>query len=103
MLLIYGERVSLCLRGTESLEHFVSAFPARRPPSWDCYRLALTAIPLVEDRFHRRAYGGEGVFVLCEVFAEEFGDSGRAAPCVGVRDQRFIDRDLVVLGLARGR
>jgi hypothetical protein len=33
---------------------------------------------LFEDRFHQRPCHGGGVFVLCEVFAQQFGDRGGA-------------------------
>jgi hypothetical protein len=43
------------------------------------------------------------VLVLREVLAQQLGDGGGAASGVGVGDQRLIDRDLVVLGLAGDR
>jgi hypothetical protein len=71
-------------------------------PAGRCLGARADRDALVEDRFHQCACDGEGVFVLREVFAQQLGDR-RGLPRVGVRDQRFVDRDLIVLGLARDR
>ena len=68
------------------------------PPAWQCLgaRARADGDALFEDRFHQRACHGEGVLVLREVFAQQLGDRGGLAR-IGIRDQRFIDRDLIVL------
>jgi len=51
---------------------------------------------LLGDRLHRGPSGLESVLLLLEVLAQDRSDLGGAAG-LGIRDQRLVDRDLVML------